>query len=226
MDGESPELIAEKHARRRAQLPRAIRSSERVARMLSYGSSTSPSSCASRHPFRREGLLDASETILRVVQEELRTRTSPLDIAVAIEIAGARLWAIHALSLVTGSHSYAKRIELEMTDGAPLAVCVGTGPFWPAVAGFQKTWPVQWYKRELSLPALGCRAVMPESPRLGGVMWRYWCDECAPNKGTVRAQIRRHVRRLNRDYQSFYKIPTAADAPPRSRATCRSRNAS
>lgn len=58
--------------------------------------------------------------------------------------AGARLWAIYALSLRTGSHSSAKRLELEMTDGAPLAVCVGTGPFWPAVAGFQKTRRVQW----------------------------------------------------------------------------------
>ena len=35
----------------------------------------------------------------------------------------------------------------------------------------------------------------PSRTRLGGVMWRYWCDDCAPSKGAkARAQARRHKR--------------------------------
>ena len=148
-----------------------------------------------RAPVTHEGLQEASEATLGAVQDELRVRTSPLELAVASELAFARLWAIHALLGLTGSHSHAKRFELEVTSGRPLAVCVGKSPWFPPVAGFRKLQTVRSYWGDVFVPALGCHAVIPESTRLGGVMWRYWCDDCAPNRGAkARAQGRRHKK--------------------------------
>jgi hypothetical protein len=114
---------------------------------------------------------------------------------VASELGISRLWAIHALAVNTGSHSHAKRFELEITGGAPLAVRLGTGPWFPDVAGFRKLQKIQTHWGDVFVPKLGCHAIIPELTRLGGVMWRYWCEPCAPNKGAkARAQARRHKR--------------------------------
>lgn len=144
-------------------------------------------------PITDDGLADAAEVTLAAVQDELRTQSSPLEISVASELAFSRLWSIHALLVHTGSHSRAKRYEQQVTDGAPLAICLGTGPWFPPVSGFRKAQQVSTYWGVVSIPALGCHAIIPESTRLGGVMWRYWWDDCATSRGAkARAQARRH----------------------------------
>jgi hypothetical protein len=147
---------------------------------------------------RRGGLQSASETTLACVQEEYRTRSSPLELVAFTELHTSRLWAIRALSLVTSSHAHSKRFELKITDGHPLTVCGGTGPWYPEVAGFRKTHPVStFWGEELHVPALGCHTIIPESTRSRGVMWKYWCENCAPNAGAqTRAQVRAHRRRV------------------------------
>jgi len=187
------ELDAAKGARRRAALPDSqpilsARCPDAQARLFDFSIEL-----ARHDPSTQVGLQDAAETLLSVVQDELRSR-SPLELRAALELAGARLWAIHAFFVLTGSHSQAKRFETELAAGEPLAVCIGTGPFWAPVAGFRKLQTVRsahW--GELHIPARGCLAVIPESTRLGGVMWRYWCDDCAPKRGQkTRSQARRH----------------------------------
>ena len=151
----------------------------------------------------RDGLIECAEAVLCAVQVELTSRSSPLELAVASELAISRLWAIHALSVCTGSHAHAKRFELRIAGGAPLAVCVGTGPWFPPVAGFRKVKRLQTLWGEVFVPALGCHAVIAESTRIGGVMWRYWCDECAPNSGAkARAQARRHKQLVDEIHRS------------------------
>jgi hypothetical protein len=189
----SPAQIAAKQAERRTRLPETnpivwSHCSKAVVRLFDFSNER-------RDEITYDGLQEAGEAVLEAVQDELRTQRSPLPLSVASELAISRLWAIHALSVLTGSYAHAKRYELQVTSGAPLAVCIGTGPWFPPVSGFRKLKKVRSYWGEVSIPAAGCHAIMAESTRFGGVMWRYWCDDCAPNKGAkVRAQARRHKR--------------------------------
>ena len=187
--------MAAMEAQRRAALPQIspilwARCSEAQLRLFDFSNEL-----RSRVPVRKDALHGAAEEILRAVQEELQARASPLEIAEASELGIGRLWAIHALSVVTSSHSCAKRFELEITGGAPLAICLGTGPWYPPVAGFRSVQRVQSFGGVVYVPKLGCYSIIPESTRLGGVMWRYWCDDCAPRKGAKAcAQARKHKR--------------------------------
>jgi hypothetical protein len=52
-----------------------------------------------RRPVTRDGLQLASETVLTCVQGEYHACTSPLEPTAAIELASARLWAIHACGI-------------------------------------------------------------------------------------------------------------------------------
>jgi hypothetical protein len=195
--GKVTNLLAEKHARRRewvrAQPILGARCPGAQVRIFDFSTELHGGG------FTRDGLQSASETTLECVQDEYRGRRSHLDDSAFFELHHARLWAIHALSLLTGSHAHAKRFELKITDDHPLTVCGGTGPWFPAVSpGLRKLQPVQTFWGEvLHVPALGCHAIIPESTRLGGVMWRYWCDDCSPSKGQKsRSQVRAHRRRV------------------------------
>ena len=199
----TPEQIAAMNARRRAKLSETspilcARCPDAQLRLFDFSIEV-----ANGAPVTDDGLRDAAEATLYAVQDELRARSSPLDLSVVSDLAFGRLWAIYALLFHTGSHSHAKRFELEITDGAPLAICLGTGPWFPPVAGFRRTLRVRTHWKDVWVPACGCNAIMPESTRLGGVMWRYWCHSCAPNTGAKgRAQARRHKRLVDEIHKS------------------------
>jgi hypothetical protein len=155
-----------------------------------------------KSPFTWDGLHEAAETLIACVQDELSSRRSPLDLRDACELVHSRLWAIHALALLTGSHAHAKRFEVGVASGRPLTVCYGSGPLLPPVAGFQRLQAVDIHllgKVKVQIPRRGCLAIIPESTRVGGVMWRYWCSDCAPSRGAkARSQARAHRRMANR----------------------------
>ena len=69
--------------------------------------------------------LDLSAELCAVIQDELRSRESPLDVEAGFELAYARRWTVLALVDSAGGVKRAKELELELTDGAPLAVCTG-----------------------------------------------------------------------------------------------------
>ena len=146
------------------------------------------------------GLREACEETLRCVQAELHARESPLAAAAGYELAHARLWALHGLSLDTGNHSHARRFEFRVTNGDPLTVCFGYSPFAAPVAGFQRLQTVttsRW--GDVHIPANGCLAIIPEATHMGGRMWRQWCEDCAPSRGQrARALARAHKRIVER----------------------------
>lgn len=147
----------------------------------------------------QNGVGSASEVVLAWVQKELRERESPLDVAAAFELAGARRWALAALIELHGKKR-AKEIELELADGAPLAICMGPRTF---VHGGERVdyLPVQTIHGLTHVPLYGqgCRAVFHDTTRITGRMWRYWCPECKPSKRQARrALAQSHSRAVSR----------------------------
>jgi hypothetical protein len=134
--------------------------------------------------------LEAAKNIVACVHRELRERSSPLDIAAAWELSNAKRWAIKVLADRRGK-TYAKEIELQLTQGEPLTICMGS----PKPAG------VETAAGLLHVPVLGlgCRRVFPDSVRTtGGHMWRYWCDDCPPNRAQpLRSARRAHEKRVH-----------------------------
>jgi len=75
----------------------------------------------------------AGELVLREFQLDLEHLPSPVDPQLARSIMRERLWAVSALirlgrSWAVGAgtgHKYAKEIQLEVTGGTPLTICIG-----------------------------------------------------------------------------------------------------
>ncbi len=143
-----------------------------------------------------DGVVEAAEEILTNVQHELSSRRPRLEHAAAFELVSARQWAIYALSLITTTHAHAKKHELAVTEGSPLTACFGFSPFLPPIRG-RALQEVQTHRYGvLRIPAYGCFAVIPESTRLGGRMWRQWCTDCAPNSRDAALRQARSHRRM------------------------------
>jgi hypothetical protein len=133
------------------------------------------------------GLEEAAKTVLSHVHRELRERESPLDYAAAWGLNNAKRWAIRALADREGKIR-AKKIELNLTQGKPLAICMGSQTSVDTEMG------------HLHLPVLGCRSVFRDATHVtgGNRMWRDWCDNCPPNKAQpLRWAKNEHKKRVD-----------------------------
>jgi hypothetical protein len=133
------------------------------------------------------GLEKAARTVLFNVHCELRECASPLEEAAAWELSNAKKWAIRAFAYVPGEVR-AKKIEVELTQGEPLAICMGSQTSVDTEMGL------------LHLPVLGCRSVFPDATHVtgGNRMWRDWCDKCPPNQAQpLRTARREHKKRVD-----------------------------
>jgi hypothetical protein len=126
-----------------------------------------------------------------------------LDPKVAIPLASRRMWAIEALLEVHGLAKRVKEIELQISNGAPLAICVGGACHFssPPVAGrsrnashrkrgqqrepHQKIKMIEveqtvWlqgrtYTNAVRWPAVGCLKVFEDTSQSERVPWSSWC---------------------------------------------------
>ena len=104
---------------------------------------------------------------------------SPIEIQVARPLARQRLWALSAL-IRSGrqaggveGHKYAKQVLLEVTDEAPLTLCMGDRY---RVRHGQRD-GVDTRAGYLRFAVDGCQAIMREDTRTsGGEMWKGLCD--------------------------------------------------
>jgi hypothetical protein len=148
-----------------------------------------------------DGLDEAAEEVLRGVQEELLTLESPLEHRLARELTRDRFWAITALIHLHGDKA-AKELLLRITDGAPLAICMGDVCRIGAIRSkrgvrAKRGRTVMTMAGEVSYVVKGCRAVFVDTARTtGGDMWPGLCRECDKAK-PQRKQDRAMVRRLN-----------------------------
>jgi len=132
------------------------------------------------------GLTNAAETVLQLVQDELRHRESPLDPDAGHELGGAKAWALLVLIEDRGV-SKAKKLELQIAEGRPLTIC--TGRTWKAdeklAEGYERRGERPWLwtpppllfrvaKTQaihrgravtVQVPAFGCFRIIEDSPR-------------------------------------------------------------
>jgi hypothetical protein len=154
------------------------------------------------------GLRAAAEELLFHEQREKRERESPLDFAAAFELANAQVWAIDALIQSGITERQAKETELRLTDGVPLAICIGRTllPRWQQEGKHRlriNDTPPRLGKLSggtVTLPVYGCRTIFPDTTQTMKKMWRHWCDDCKesnshPQRTAKRAQIRSAMNR-------------------------------
>lgn len=145
-------------------------------------------------------IVGAAKIALRCLQDDLVALDSPVEFQVAQRLMTERLWAITALIQVGQSHrmgsatghGYAKKVLLEVTDGAPLTICMGdvcrirTGQR----DGVETTVGL------IPFAVKGCRAIFEEDRRTSGEMWAGLCPTCRRKKPR-RDQGRALNRRIN-----------------------------
>lgn len=148
-----------------------------------------------------------ARVLLRAAQTSLEKHGvgAVLEPAEAFRIFEDRCWPLRALR---NSYGYgitrAKEIELEVTGGAPLTICMGRPAYFTSPDVYSVTLPEQLAYRfaspEVTIPLFGCLSVFEESTNTGrGKKWRPWCSECVPNRAQpIRAAARRHLRRLHK----------------------------
>lgn len=126
-----------------------------------------------------------------------------LEPGAAFELFADRSWALRALRYLY-SPQETKQIELRVTGGAPLSICMGR----PAYVTSPKVQTVPLPERlayrlgrsEAKIPVYGCLGVFEESTNTGsGRQWRLWCPEHHPKDAQpLRAAKRLHLRRLHK----------------------------
>jgi hypothetical protein len=119
-----------------------------------------------------ETVAAAEETIRWFNDRLAELAPGPVDQLVAVELTIKRDWALHAFTN-HGGRAWAKRKQLELTDGRPLAICTG-GRFRmyvQTVIGEGSAWPT------------GCFRVFEEAPNIKGKKWPPLCPHCQPRSG-------------------------------------------
>jgi hypothetical protein len=115
----------------------------------------------------------AAEETLRWFNDRLvGLAPGPVDDLVAHDLTVKRDWALHAL-INHGGPAWAKRRQLEVTDGRPLAICTGGRfPMYEQTeVGVLRAWPT------------GCYHVFQEAPNVAGKKWPPLCPDCQPRAG-------------------------------------------
>lgn len=106
------------------------------------------------------------------------------------ELASAGEWSRRALVAFLGKTA-AKELQLSLTDGAPLAICIGRR----RVHRFRLA-----HGEEVSLPVRGCgRIFQDRRDATGGrAYWLRWCPDHPPN-------MRRQARKVQQDHVRLIK---------------------
>lgn len=128
----------------------------------------------------------AARRVLRAVHEELQ----PLEDQRLYHRVASELWvtaglARDALADRVGL-AQAKKVQLEVTEGRPLAICAGDSMYEVNLVGRKSVIPTTFIK-------YGCGRVFLDSPRATARMFARWCAGCN-DKGMSR-RYRDSVRR-------------------------------
>jgi hypothetical protein len=145
----------------------------------------------------RETLAAAEQTLRWVNGWLAELSPGPVDELVAVELTVKRDWALHAF-INHGGPAWAKRKQLELTNGRALAIC--TGGRYPIYVktdiGIGRAWPT------------GCFHVFPEATNIKGKKWPALCPDCQPRSGH-RNPYRDGRRALERRAREIARIRTA-----------------
>ena len=95
-------------------------------------------------------------------------QNDPVAELLAVGLTIKRDWALHAL-IDHGGGGWAKREQLALTAGRPLAICTGGG------------YPTYW--NGLRAWTQGCLFVFEEPPNVGGKKWGRLCPNCQNRAG-------------------------------------------
>ena len=139
----------------------------------------------------RDGLEPAATRVLQEVQKELLEREAlgvardgPEHLA-AFELYWAQRWCLNALLHLHGD-KVAKQTQVQLANGRPLTICVGTG----------QPRPVTTILGTYYVTGGGCYRVFEDSHRPSARMFAHWCPDCRRRKTSrVRAEKRALTRR-------------------------------
>jgi hypothetical protein len=109
----------------------------------------------------------AGQTLLWLNGRLADLAPGPVDRLVAVDLTRKRDWAFHAL-IGHGGEAWARRRQLELTGGRPLAICTGGGSLIPV-----KT-ELGW----LHTSTDGCFKVWTEPSNRAGKRWSRLCPDC------------------------------------------------
>ncbi len=117
--------------------------------------------------------VEAAREVLRWYHGRLLTLwPGPIDPELAYHLTVWRDVALLAL-IDHGTKGFAKREQLELTDGRPLGICTGGGE--------PKLVPTDW--RRLQVWPSGCYFVFEEATNISGRKWPRLCPDCQPRNG-------------------------------------------
>lgn len=138
--------------------------------------------------------------MLSALQRDLLVLESPVELRLAKQLARDRFRAITALIYDLRDNKAAKETLLRITEGDPLAICMGDVC---RIGGIPSQQRVSTMLGEVSFCVKGCRAIFPDVVRTsGGKMWPGLCPACGnPHKKPQRDQRRALTKRLNSVYQ-------------------------
>jgi hypothetical protein len=133
------------------------------------------------------GIQPACEAVIKVVQRALAERApGPISVDEAHGLFWAEFWALHALYDI-GGHGKARRVQLEVCKGAPLATC-------RCNAEKQMT---ETLIGQIPVRGQGCLRIFELPTRTSGRMWSSLCPDCRPRNGK-RQPLREAQRALRR----------------------------
>jgi hypothetical protein len=141
----------------------------------------------------KRGMDEASEVVIRTVQRELRRlEPGPVDRLLAFELVTAELWALHPI-FDGGGAGAAKRAQVRLADGRPLAICRGT-----ATGRLVNT-----RHGTFTVHGEGCLHIF-EAPdhTTGGHMFPHQCPDCRPRNGK-----RNPLRTSERAFRARLRLP-------------------
>jgi hypothetical protein len=149
-----------------------------------------------------QGLREASEEVILWTQRELAALLSdePLPPAVAFQLHTWQWLARRAHLEQHGRQCDVKTYEVAVTDGAPLAICMGTNISLD-VSSYRRV-AASRGKTNVVTAAFGCFRVFPDTTQTSRRMWRPWCDRCTPNTGQKRRAWKAEMRRRARIWES------------------------
>ena len=122
-------------------------------------------------------VIEAVQTQLRRWEGTKLKFNTQMEMYCAQRMALNALWSLHASK--AGAHAAAKQVQLDVSRGRPLAVCVG--------------------KIDVGALGAGCGKVFPDAVDLRGQLWAIWCPDCRNNSITKRKRsAARAIRRLKK----------------------------
>jgi hypothetical protein len=156
-------------------------------------------------PMDRAGLREAAEIVLAEVQASLLAlpRDEPLDALTANRLRQDRYHALLALIEVMPSLQGAKRVQLEATGGAPLAIC--SGGVCPIRGRSEGTVKSPFVAEPVKFAVKGCNRIFPDATTMAGKMWPNFCPDC---NNVRRKPVRDQERALKRRIHTVLRHPT------------------